>query len=83
MEETKKPKEASRKSKSGAAGNVEEEKKFEHPPPKNAPSAYINFNTAFCKKFVEDGGEYKLAFTAAGAKWSSMNEEEKQPFVDM
>ena len=85
VEETKRPKEKSAKKpkKSGATAEVEEEKKFEHPPPKRPGSAWLYYNTEFCKKFVEDGGEYKLAFKAASDKWNSIAEEEKQPYLDM
>ena len=60
----------------------EEEEKFVHPPPKRAASAWIYFNTDFVKKFVQDGGDRKNAFTESSKKWNQMTEEDKQPFVD-
>ena len=60
----------------------EEEEKFVHPPPKRAASAWIYFNTEFVKKFVQEGGDRKIAFTTSGKKWSEMTEEDKQPYVD-
>ena len=54
-------------SKSTDAKNVD--KTGEHPPPKRPAGAYLFHNTAFVKKFVDDGGERKLAFTASGEAW--------------
>ena len=60
----------------------EEEEKFVHPPPKRPASAWIFWNTSFCKKYVEDGGERVKAFKAASEAWNLMSEEEKKPYVD-
>ena len=63
-----------------AAVAEEEESKFVHPPPKRPGSAWLYFNTEFCKKFVEDGGERTKAFTAASASWNGLSEEQKRPY---
>ena len=60
----------------------DEEEKFVHPPPKRAPSPWIFFNVEFCKKYVEDGGERKNAFTKASEAWNSMSEDKKKPYND-
>ena len=60
----------------------DEEEKFVHPPPKRAPSPWVFFNVEFCKKYVEDGGERKHAFTKAGEAWNGMSEEKKKPYND-
>ena len=38
------------------------------------------FNTEFVKKYVKDGGDRKVAFTASSEQWKTMNEEEKAPY---
>lgn len=43
-------------------------------------SSYLRFNGEFCKKFVKDGGIHKDAMKAAGAKWSTMTEDDKEPY---
>ena len=59
------------------ADDESEEEKFVHPPPKRAGSAWLYFNTEFCKKFVQDGGARGQAFSEASQKWNSLSEEEK------
>ena len=61
----------------------DEEEKFVHPPPKRPGSSWLYFNTEFCKKFVEEGGERIKAFKAASDKWNAISEEEKQPYNNM
>jgi len=63
-------------------GSDDEEAKFVHPPPKRPGSAWLFFNTEFCKEFVEGGGERAKAFTAASEKWSALPDAEKQPYLD-
>ena len=60
-----------------ALSGEDEEEKFVHPQPKRPASSWIFFNTSFCKKFVEDGGERIKAFTAAGEAWKAMTEAEQ------
>ena len=41
---------------------LQQDEEVKHPPPKRAGSPWLYFNTEFCKKFVEDGGERLQAF---------------------
>ena len=86
MKVPKKDKPAKSNKKSGKLAldddEEDEEEKFVHPPPKRAASAWVYFNSEFCKKFVEGGGDRKDAFTKAGEAWAGMSEEAKKPYVD-
>ena len=43
-------------------------------------SSYLRFNGEFCKKFVKDGGVHKEGMVAAGAKWGTMSDNDKEPY---
>ena len=55
------------------------------PKPKGVTSAYIFFNTEYCKKLRETDKDSKQSalMALAGLKWNSMSEKEKEPYEAM
>ena len=51
--------------------------------PKNIKSAYIFFTQEQIPKMVESGASYPLAFKQAAAKWQTLKEEEKEPYLNL
>ena len=54
----------------------------DHPIPKDGSSPWIYFNVAFNKKWVADGKDRAEGFTASGAAWGKMSDEDKKPYVE-
>ena len=58
----------------------EEEKEWQHPPPKRAMTAWTYFNSESYKKYY-DQGKGKEAFSLASEAWKACTEEQKAPYA--